>query len=61
MGIKNIMEAKKILLLASGVSKATAIKRLIYGPISEEFPASVLKNHPDVTVILDREAASMIK
>lgn len=61
MGIKNIMEAKKILLLASGVSKAPAIKRLIYGPISEEFPASVLKNHPDVTVILDREAASMIK
>jgi glucosamine-6-phosphate deaminase len=47
--------------LASGVSKAPAIKRLIYGPISEEFPASVLKNHPDVTVILDREAASMIK
>jgi glucosamine-6-phosphate deaminase len=61
MGIRNIMAAKKILLLASGVQKAPAIRQLIYGAVSEEFPASVLKLHPDVTVILDREAASMIK
>jgi glucosamine-6-phosphate deaminase len=61
MGIRNIMAAKKILLLASGVQKAPAIRQLIYGAVSEEFPASVLKLHPDVTVILDREAAALVK
>ncbi|MCK9536986.1 MAG: glucosamine-6-phosphate deaminase [Bacilli bacterium] len=61
MGIKNIIAANKILLLASGVAKAPAIKELIYGKINEKTPASILKKHPDVTVVLDREAASMIK
>lgn len=61
MGIKNIMKAKKILLLASGVSKARAIRDLVAGPVTETLPASALKQHPDATVIVDQEAASMIK
>jgi glucosamine-6-phosphate deaminase len=60
MGIKNIMQAKKILLLASGKSKAEAVKKLINGEITEVFPASVLKNHKDVIVIIDEEAASLL-
>ncbi len=60
MGIKNIMQAKKILLIASGKSKAEAIKSLVKGEITEAFPASVLKNHKDVIVIVDKDAASLL-
>lgn len=60
MGIKNIMNAKQILLLASGKSKAEAIKTLVTGEITEKFPASILKKHPNVIVIIDEEAASLI-
>lgn len=57
MGIKTIMHAKKIILLASGVEKASTIYQMIYGDIHPELPASVLQIHPDVTVILDEGAA----
>ncbi|WP_409299373.1 glucosamine-6-phosphate deaminase [Peribacillus sp. SCS-26] len=56
MGIGNILKSRKILLLASGSSKAEAIKQLLEGSVSEAFPASVLKNHSDVTLIADRDA-----
>lgn len=56
MGLESIMGAKKIILLASGEQKAEAIARLINGEITEEFPASILKNHPDVTIIADEAA-----
>ena len=61
MGIKNIMTAKKILLLASGRGKAEAIKNLIEGELTEQFPASILQSHDDVVVIIDEEAASLLK
>lgn len=51
MGIGTIMIAKKVLLLISGKSKQEAYRQLRSGVISEEFPASALHNHPDVTVI----------
>ena len=51
------MKAKKILLLATGKSKANAIRNLMSGVVSIEQPASVLKRHPNVTVIVDKEAA----
>lgn len=60
MGIKNIMQAKQILLLASGKSKQEAVKKLLEGEITEEFPASVLKNHPNVIVIIDEEAGKLL-
>ena len=60
MGIKNIMESKQILLLASGKSKAEAIKELLQGEINEKFPASVLKKHSNVIVIIDEEASSLL-
>lgn len=56
MGIQTIMESKEIVLLASGEGKRETIKRLLTGPISEDFPASCLHNHPNVTVIVDEEA-----
>lgn len=60
MGMKNIMAAKKVILLASGENKAQAIKSTIEGPINPSVPASILQLHPDVTFILDEEAASRL-
>jgi glucosamine-6-phosphate deaminase len=51
MGIATILESKSIVLLASGEKKQAAIERLRSGEISEEFPASALWKHPDVTVL----------
>ncbi|MEZ0374858.1 MAG: glucosamine-6-phosphate deaminase [Candidatus Sericytochromatia bacterium] len=58
MGPRTIMQARQILILAAGASKARAVCRMLQEPVSEDCPASVLRFHPDVTVILDREAAS---
>lgn len=60
MGIKTIMQAKKIVLLASGTGKSDAIYKTVKGPITPAVPASVLQLHPDVTIILDKEAASKL-
>jgi len=60
MGIKTIMNSKKIILLANGISKATSIERAIKGKISPNVPASILQLHNDVTIILDKEAASRL-
>ncbi|WKA50151.1 glucosamine-6-phosphate deaminase [Planococcus liqunii] len=56
MGIASIMESKKILLLVSGEQKAEALHRLLNGDVTEDFPASILQTHPDVTVIADELA-----
>ncbi len=60
MGIKNIMQAKKIVMLISGKGKAEAVKRLLSGEVTTDFPASILHKHPDVTVIIDEPAAALI-
>jgi glucosamine-6-phosphate deaminase len=60
MGIKTIMYSKRIVLLASGLSKADAIYKTINGKINPEIPASILQLHQDVTVILDKDAASKL-
>lgn len=61
MGIKTIMQSKKILLLACGKEKAKIIKETIEGKITPETPASVLQLHPDVIFILDKQAASLLE
>ena len=61
MGPKNIMNAKKILMIATGKNKAKAVYNMIKGKVDPSTPASVLQNHPDCTVILDEESASLIK
>jgi len=61
MGLGTIMEARKIVLIASGKEKAHAIADAIEGKVSTRNPASVLQWHPDVTVILDEAAASKLK
>lgn len=61
MGIASILRAKQILLLAYGKEKAQAIHDMLYSDKTEEIPATALKDHSDVTVILDKEAASLLK
>lgn len=56
IGIKTIMHAKHVLLMVNGAEKAQILKKVLAGPVTEEVPASILKVHPDVTVIADKEA-----
>lgn len=60
MGIKNIMQAKKILVIVSGESKAAILKEVLYGPITPAVPASILQLHNDVTIVADEAALSLI-
>lgn len=60
MGMKSIMGAKKILLLASGKKKADAIYNTIRGKITPRVPSSILQLHNNLIVIVDREAASKL-
>ena len=60
MGLKNIMNAKKILILANGANKAKAVYGLVKGEVTENLPASVLQLHPDCIVIADEAAASLL-
>jgi glucosamine-6-phosphate deaminase len=61
MGIGTILEARKILLLATGKPKAMAIAKAIEGPVTSAVSASALQLHADVTFILDAPAASRLK
>lgn len=61
MGLGSIMRAKKIMLLASGEKKAEIIAKLVEDKISTRIPASILQVHQDVLVIIDKEAASLLK
>lgn len=60
MGIKTILSAKKIVLLASGKKKAKAIKQLIKGKIDKRYPVTYLKKHRSLILIIDKSAASLI-
>ncbi|MGX8701835.1 glucosamine-6-phosphate deaminase [Caproiciproducens sp.] len=61
MGIKAIMQAKKILLVANGSGKAEILCRSLFGPITPEVPASILQLHNDLTVVADEEALAVIR
>lgn len=59
-GLASIMRAKKIVLIATGKNKAQAVADMINGKKTESCPASILQDHPDVTVVLDKDAASLL-
>ncbi len=60
MGIKTIMQAKKIVLIAYGDNKSFAIKELLEGKISNNVPCTILQKHHDVTVVIDKKAAKLL-
>jgi len=61
MGVGTILEARKLLLLASGKNKADAVAAAVEGPVTAMITASALQMHPDCQVLLDEEAASQLK
>ena len=56
MGIKSIMQAKKILVIVSGADKAEILQKVLHGPITPSVPASILQMHNDVTIVADEAA-----
>jgi len=60
MGIKTIMNARSIILMAIGSSKAEIVKKFIQGPVTTDVPASILQLHPFVEVYLDEKAAALL-
>jgi glucosamine-6-phosphate deaminase len=61
MGIGTILEAKKILLIASGEKKADVVVQFIEGPVTSQITASALQLHTFATVVLDEAAAAKLK
>ena len=60
MGIKSIMQAKKIVIVVNGEKKAQIVKEAFFGPVTPKVPASVLQLHNDVTLVGDKEALSLL-
>ena len=60
MGIKTIMQAKRILVIVSGDSKASIVEKAFFGPVTPQVPASILQFHRDVIVVGDKAAFSKI-
>lgn len=58
MGIRTIMQAKRILVVANGEAKADAVAKAFWGPVTPEVPGSILQMHPNVTVVADEAALS---
>ena len=59
MGIKSIMQAKKILIIASGEDKAQIMRDVFFGPVTPKIPASILQIHNDLTIVADEAALSL--
>ena len=60
-GLATIMEARHVVLVATGRSKAEAVHQLVEGPVSALWPATILQHHPHVTVLLDDAAARRLQ
>ena len=58
MGIRSIMQARRIVVVVSGADKAEIVRRAFWGPVTPEVPASILQMHNQVTVVADRAALS---
>jgi glucosamine-6-phosphate deaminase len=59
-GIKNIMQTRKIVLVAKGAHKAGVIEQAVFGPVTTDFPASVVQLHPNVEILVDASAGALI-
>ena len=60
MGIRTIMQARKVLMVVNGAGKAEIVKKAFFGPVTPEVPASILQMHPDFILVADEEALSLI-
>lgn len=60
MGPLSVLKAKEVLLIVNGSNKAEALAKMVKGPLTEDFPVSVLRLHSNITIIADEEAAKLI-
>ena len=60
MGIRTIMQARKVLMVVNGAGKAEIVKKAFFGPVTPQVPASILQMHPDFILVGDAEALSLI-
>lgn len=60
MGIGTIMQSKELIVIANGPKKARAIKKMVTGPITAQFPASIIQMHPKAAVIIDKTAGALL-
>ncbi|WWY81610.1 glucosamine-6-phosphate deaminase [Pediococcus pentosaceus] len=60
MGPKSIMQIKKLVMIANGKAKAAIVKQLVEGIVTKDAPATLLTTHPNMTLIVDKEAASLL-
>ena len=60
MGILDIIQARRVVMIASGSSKAAILKDAFWGPVTPQIPASILQLHPDFTLVADEEALAMV-
>lgn len=60
MGPKSLMRVKHLVMIVNGKEKAEILKKVLDSPITDELPATVLKLHPNFTIICDKDAASLL-
>ncbi len=60
MGVSDVMRAREILFVAKGSHKAEIVKKALYGPVTEDVPASILQLHPNTTALFDEAAAALL-
>ena len=60
MGILDIMQARRVVMIATGSSKAAIVRDAFWGPVTPQIPASILQLHPDFTLVADEEALAMV-
>ena len=60
LGFKHLLNAKKVFLMANGSKKAEVIKKTVEGPVTENFPASIMRRHENGFVLIDDQAASLL-
>ena len=60
MGVRDILQARRVVMVASGTNKAQAIKDAFFGPVTPQVPASILQYHKDFILVADEEALSLV-
>ncbi len=61
LGLANLLESKKVMMLVNGRHKASIVKSIVESPVSEDIPATLLRGHKDLTIYLDKEAAALLQ
>lgn len=61
LGLQHLMEAKDVILMASGAKKAAIIRQALHGPVTEQCPASLIQTHPNAQVWVDEQAMGDVK